>query len=104
MKVQIEFEISDKSYEILKLISQVRRAEFRDAEYESLEHFKESKYFNPKPNRLYSEKWFKTRNFCDLKDMEDLIAHELVDDGGDVDWYQTWYITEKGKSIIEKYK
>lgn len=99
----IQFEISDKSFELLKAISKAGMAEFRDSEYESLEDFKKSEYFVVEGDGMHTERWFKARNFCDLKDLEELIKLNLIDTDG-MSWHQTWVVTEIGKEVLEKHK
>jgi hypothetical protein len=101
--MEIKFEISDKSFELLKEIEKAGEAEFRDSEYKSLEDFKKSSEFSSEESGFRTEKWFKARNFCDLKDMEELIAHDLVDIHG-MAWHQTWVVSPFGKEILEKNK
>ena len=80
--MKIEIEISDKAFELLKAIDKNGCAEFRDSEYDSFEQFKQSKeYLTPAPNGFRDEHWFRGRNFCDLKDLEDLHKYNLIDDG-----------------------
>lgn len=100
--MKIEFEISDKSFELLKAIEKEGAAEFRDSRYESLEEFKKSSEFIEGESGMGTEKWFKARNFCDLKDIKDLIAHDLID-MHDMAWHMTYVVTERGKEIIKKY-
>jgi len=100
--MKIEFEISDKSFELLKAIEKAGAAEFRDSQHESLEAFKKSKEFSSEESGFRTEKWFKARNFCDLKDIEDLRAHDLID-MHDMAWHMTYVVTERGKEVIKKY-
>lgn len=100
--MKIGFEISDKSFELLKAIKEAGVAEFRDSRYESLEEFKKSIEFNAGESGLGTEKWFKARNFCDLKDIQDLISYDLID-MHDMAWHLTYVVTERGKEIIKKY-
>jgi len=105
--MKIEFEISDKSFELLKAIEKEGQAEFRDSQHESLEAFKKSKEFvagEPVAGEssMGTEKWFKARNFCDLKDIEDLRAYDLIDIH-EMAWHMTYVVTERGKEIIKKY-
>jgi len=100
--MKIEFEISDKSFELLKAIEKEGQVEFRDSEYESLEEFKKSKEFNSEESGFRTEKWFKNRNFCDLKDLYELREHDLIDLNY-MSWHQTYLVTERGKEIIKKY-
>jgi hypothetical protein len=98
----IEFEISDKSFEILKEIKKAKSAEFRDYQFESLEDFKKSDKFVKEGDGMCTEAWFKRRNFCDRKDLDDLFENGLIDDDGE-SWHITYVVTERGKKIIEKY-
>lgn len=98
----IEFEISDKSFEVLKDIHKAGYAEFRDSRYESLEEFKNSEDFVSEGEGMHTESWFKRRNFCDRKDLNDLLENGLIDDDGE-SWHMTYIVTDRGKKIIEKY-
>ncbi len=98
----IEFEISDKSFEVLKDIHKAGMAEFRDNNFYSLEEFKKSKKFVSEGTDMCTEAWFKRRNFCDQKDIEDLIAYDLIDIEENA-WHPTYIVTERGKQILEKY-
>lgn len=97
----IQFEISDKSFEILKDIDKAGSAEFRDSEYDSLEEFKKSKYFNKADEGFQTERWFKRRNFCDHKDLQELLNRGLIDSDG-MSWHMTYVVTEFGKEILGK--
>jgi hypothetical protein len=99
----IQFEISDKSFELLKAIHEAGMAEFRDSEYRSLEAFKTSKDFNPEKGAFRSEEWFKARNFCDIQDLEELIERNLIDVDG-MSWHQTWIVSKFGEEVLEKHK
>lgn len=98
----IEFEISDKSFEVLKDIHKAGIAEFRDNNFYSLEEFKKSNKFVSEGTDMCTEAWFKRRNFCDRKDLDDLFENGLIDDDGE-SWHITYVVTERGKKIIEKY-
>lgn len=100
--MKIEFEISDKSFEVLKDINEAGMAEFRDNNFYSLEEFKKSSKFVSEGTDMYTENWFKRRNFCDQKDIEDLIAYDLIDIHEDA-WHPTYIVTKRGKQILEKY-
>lgn len=102
--MKIEFEISDKSFEILKDIGKKGAAEFRDYKYDSFEEFKLFDEFKEGESGIGTEKWFKNRNFCDKKDIEELIKYNLVDGGNEMDWHVTYYVSDFGKQILEKYK
>lgn len=97
----IQFEISDKAFEILKDIDEAGSAEFRDSEFDSLESFKNSKCFNPEIEGFQTEKWFKARNFCDLKDIEDLVNRNLIDSDS-MSWHITYVVTDFGKEVLGK--
>ena len=97
----IQFEISDKSFEILKDIDKSGTAEFRDSEYESFEHFKKSKNFNTEDEQIKEEKLFKERNFCDHKDLKELINCKLIDC---ISWHTTYMVTDFGKEILSNSK
>jgi hypothetical protein len=101
--MKIEFEISDKSFELLKAIDKAGAAEFRDFEYKSLEDFKKSHEFSAEESGFRTEKWFKARNFCDFQDMDELIARDLVDTH-EMAWHPTWVVSTFGKEILSKYK
>ena len=101
--MKIEFEISDKAFELLKAIDEAGEAEFRDSEYKSLEDFKKSPDFNPAESGFRTEKWFKARNFCDLKDLDELISRDLIDTH-EMAWHQTWVVSPFGKEILKKNK
>lgn len=98
----IEFEISDKSFEVLKDIHKAGYAEFRESRYESLEEFKKSDDFVSEGEGMNTESWFKRRNFCDRKDLNDLLENGLIDDD-EMSWHMTYVVTERGKQILEKY-
>jgi hypothetical protein len=86
------FSISYQSYHLLKEIEKVGCAEFRDYEYDSLEEFKSG---------LRTEEWFKARNFCDYKDLTELIENNLIDHGDGMSWHLTYYVSEFGKKILK---
>ena len=98
MIITIQFEIPDKSFELLKKIKEKGAAEFRDSEFDSLEQFKASIQ-----TTLEEEERFKRRNFCDLADLQPLIEHDLIDTNG-MSWHLTYIVTDFGKEILEKYK
>jgi hypothetical protein len=101
--MKIEFEISDKSFELLKEIEKAGAAEFRDYEYKSLEDFKKSSGFSSDEAGFMTERWFKARNFCDAKDLEELIAYDLIDTHESA-WHPTWVVSQLGKEILSKHK
>lgn len=100
-KITLTIEISEKSFELLKQLEDGKGAEFRDSEFISLEHFKESDLF--KENKR-TEDWFKARNFCDMLDFQELITNGFVDDGNGMAWHTTYYISDLGKQILEQNK
>lgn len=94
----LEFEISDKSFESLLKIEKVKYAEFRDNGFDSLEDFKKSKLFL---DGTKDENWFKSRNFCDRKDIDELLKFGLI--YGDCNaWHPTYYVSEFGKEVLSK--
>jgi len=95
----LEFEISDDSFESLLKIEKAKYAEFRDNEFESLEDFKKSKLFI---EGTRSEDWFRARNFCDYKDINELIKYGLIDSGDGNSWHPTYYVSEFGKEVLSK--
>ena len=94
--MKIEFEISDKSFEVLKEIDKSGQAEFKDYQFKSLEEF------ISEGNGINTENSFKIRNFCDQKDILDLITYDLIDIKEDA-LHPTYIVTERGKQILEKY-
>lgn len=100
--MKIEFEISDKSFELLKAIDKAGEAEFRDSEFTSLEAFKNSPEFSTEESGFRTEKWFKARNFCDLKDLEELRERDLLDIHP-MAWHMTYIISPFGKEVLAKY-
>ena len=97
----LKFEISDKSFSILKDIEDAKMAEFRDTEYGSLEKFKSSEEFErDKKNGMNSEKWFTVRNFCDLDDLKELVDCGLIDTS-DMSWHLTYVVSNFGKKILK---
>lgn len=104
MDVILKITISEKSFELLKQIEKAGAAEFRDSEYESFEHFKNSDLFNSEivVDRLRDEEWFRSRNFCDLCDLEELIANNFIDIGDGMAWHLTYEVSELGKKILKE--
>ena len=92
------FSISYQSYHLLKEIEKAGYAEFRDNEYNSLEEFKNSEEFK---SGKRTEEWFKDRNFCDYKDLTELIENNLIDHGDGMSWHLTYYVSEFGKKILK---
>lgn len=104
-KLTLTIEISDKSFELLKRLEKEKFAEFRDIEFDSVEEFKKSTLFKTDTvGKVRDEEWFYRRNFCDLKDMDELVENDLVDDGNGMAWHRTYYITDKGKLMLEQNK
>lgn len=95
----LEFEISDKSFESLLKIEKAKYAEFRDNEFDSLEDFKKSKLFS---DGTRNENWFRARNFCDRKDIDELLKFGLIDDGDGNTWHPTYYVSDFGKEVLSK--
>ena len=94
------FSISYQSYHQLKEIEKAGYAEFRDNQYDSLEEFKNSEEFK---SGLRTEEWFKIRNFCDLKDLSELIEYNLIETDG-MSWHMTYAVSEFGKKILKENK
>ena len=92
------FSISYQSYHLLKEIEKARCAEFRDPEYSSIEEFRESEEFK---SGLRTEEWFKARNFCDYKDLTELIENDLIDIDV-MSWHLTYCVSEFGKKILKE--
>lgn len=101
-KITLTIEISEKSFELLKQLEDGKGAEFRDYEYDSLEEWKEKEQWFK--DGIKTEDYFKARNFCDMIDFEELIENDLVDDGDGMAWHRTYYISEKGKKMLEQNK
>jgi len=95
----LEFEISDESFKSLLKIEKAKYAEFRDDEFDSLEDFKKSKLFL---DGTKDENWFRARNFCDYKDINELLKYGLIDDGERDSWHPTYYVSEFGKQVLSK--
>lgn len=93
-------EISEKSFELLKKINDNGHAEFRDSEFESLEEFSGSLNGGGTPEEIEQ---FERRNFCDLKDLSELIDNDLIDIN-DMSWHLTYKITEKGQKMLKANK
>ena len=95
--MQLQFEISDKSYELLLKIHNAGLAEFRDSEYSNLYEFlkKEGKDWLDAKDR------FERRNFCNLQDLDELLLNNLIDDGPGMDWHLTYYVSDFGKKILK---
>lgn len=93
----IQIEISDKSIELLKRIKNAEIIEFLDTEYDSLEEFKQSYAFK---NNHLNEKDFKSRNFCDLKDLNELIACKLIQNTGN-SWETLYEVSKLGNQVLE---
>jgi hypothetical protein len=95
--MKIEFEITDKSFELLKKIAEAGQAEFRDSNYESLEDYLSS------DDETKSKERFDNRNFCDLKDLNELITYNLLDTH-EMAWHLTFIVSDFGKEMLEKIK
>lgn len=102
MDITLKITITEKSFELLKQIEKAGGAEFRDSEYESLEQFKKSNFFNTPIIRdlIRDEEWFKRRNFCDLCDLEELIQNNFIDIGDGMAWNLTYEVSELGKKML----
>lgn len=101
-KYTLIIEISEKSFELLKQLEDGKGAEFRDSKFDSFEDYKNRFVDNSLTEK--DERRFYERNFCDLKDMNELIENDLVDDGDGMAWHRTHYISEKGKQMLEQNK
>ena len=96
MIIKTEIEISDEAIDILKKLKEKGYAEFRD-NFASETDFLESVEF-----KLYNKtlEWYRARNFCDIKIIEELDAADLVKNDFD-SWHLTYTISEKGEDILK---
>lgn len=97
MKITYEFDLSDKSIELLKRLKKEVQFEFRDRE-DSLEEFKKSDDYL---SGRRTEHHFLQRNACDFKDLEELLIHDLIDQN-DMSWHTTYILSPLGLKIMEQ--
>ena len=91
--------ITDEAFELLKAIDKAGYAEYRDAEYSSLEEFKNSDLFL---NKTRDEQWFVGRNFGGTYALvSELEKYGLVDTD-DMAWNITYILTDFGKYAIKQ--
>lgn len=95
-----KFKISEKTWELLlSLNGDYKYAEYRDAEYDTLEDFKSSDEF--KEGRR-TEEWFLNRNHNGtLSLMRELNVHGLVENDYD-SWHMAYVISNLGKEVIKQ--
>ena len=96
-KIKLSFEVNEDSFNLLKTISKMGFAEYRDHEWDTLEDFKKSDVFL---NGTRTEEWFLERNFGGTYYLiDDLIEHGLVEI--DVEsWHLTYFVTNLGKTVL----
>lgn len=99
--ITVQFQITRKSLETLRTIEKNGYAEFRDTKHESLEAFLVSNDFT---SGFQTEARFKARNFCDYKDVYELLELGLIDNGDGMAWHTTYYVSKFGKQILEMNK
>ena len=96
-KIKLSFEVNEDSFILLKTISKMGFAEYRDHEWDTLEDFKKSDVFL---NGTRTEEWFLERNFGGTYYLiDDLFEHGLVE--SDVEsWHLTYFVTNLGKTVL----
>ena len=97
-KINLSFEISKDSFELLKKINEKGYAEYRDIEWDTLDDFKKSEVFI---SGKRTEEWFLNRNFNGTGYlMKELLFYGLIEH--DIDsWHLTYVLTNFGKEIIK---
>lgn len=96
--MQIIIEISDKSIELLKRIKEHKGwVEFKDAQFDSLEEYKQTDAFKA---GIDTEQRFFNRNFCEQKDLKELICAQFIEHNMD-SWTLTYVLTDLGKKVLD---
>ena len=96
-KIKLSFEVNEDSFNLLKTISKMGFAEYRDHEWDTLEDFKKSDVFL---DGKQTEEWFLARNFGGTAYLlDDLVEHGLVESDGE-SWHLTYVVTNLGRTVL----
>lgn len=101
--MKLVYEIKDEAIELLKKIKQAGYAEFKDTYFRNVEEFKKSDTFGTPlyEDKVRDEAYFFRRNFCNLDEISELLAHDLLEDD-DMSMSMTYVVSEKGKMLLSK--
>lgn len=99
LALQLEIDISEEAYDLLKKMKNDGCFEYRDSEFDTLEDFKKSTLFS---ENIRSEDWFLERNGGGtLYLISELEEYDLVENNFD-SWHLTYKISKLGIKLIEQ--
>lgn len=96
MKLNIEIELSEAAFDLLKYIGSNGYAEYRDTKYPSLERFKSVGEYDMTPEQFLGRNSGGTYYLIDP-----LLENHLVE-SDDMAWHTTYRLTNFGKQIYDE--
>lgn len=98
MKHNIEIELSDAAFELLKGIGREGYAEYRDTEYNTLEDFQDSV---AAITSAKTDQWFLNRNSNGTYHLIPELCNNHLIESDDMAWHSTYRLSNFGKKLLK---